>query len=271
MALPACWTGWAARGNRRKHRREPTRVSFYEVAVALLVPPIPLVLIALFGLALEHRYHRTGRLFAWFGVVGLLVMALPMTSGLLLDRLERNLPLSPPTDEPPQAIVILGGDIMHGPGHPPITHIGLLSLERVRAGATLYRRTQLPILVTGGKLHASETPIAELMADSLEHDFHVPVRWVEAESRDTWQNGRLSAAILRTQGIRSVYLVTQPWHMRRAALAFTDAGLTVTAAPTPLDRSPQLSLKDFVPVAGSWQTTYFAMHEWIGWAWYSVR
>ena len=68
-----------------------------------------------------------------------------------------------------------------------------------------------------------------------------------------------------------MYLVTQPWPMRRALLAFTDAGLTVTAAPTPLDRSPGLSLDGFVPVTGGWQTSYFAIHEWTGWAWYSMR
>jgi uncharacterized SAM-binding protein YcdF (DUF218 family) len=44
-----------------------------------------------------------------------------------------------------------------------------------------------------------------LMADSLVHDFQVPAQWVERESRDTWENARLSAAILHQQGITSVY------------------------------------------------------------------
>ena len=102
----------------------------------------------------------------------------------------------------------------------------------MRAGALLHRRTGLPILVTGGTLRTSEPPVAALMADSLVHDFQVPARWVERESRDTWENARLSAAILHEQGITSVYVVTQAWHMRRAIVAFADTGITVTAAPT---------------------------------------
>ena len=40
------------------------------------------------------------------------------------------------------------------------------------------------------------------MRDSLTQDFQVPVRWVEDRSRDTWQNARDSAAILRANGHR---------------------------------------------------------------------
>ena len=59
----------------------------------------------------------------------------------------------------------------------------------------------MPILVTGGALHEAEPPIATVMADSLVHDFQVPVQWIETASRDTWENAHLSAAILREQGI----------------------------------------------------------------------
>ena len=205
---------------------------FKTAAIALLVPPVSLVFVALIGLLIERRHRPIGRFLAWFGVLGLLVLALPAVSGLLLTSLERNLPLTPPPDQPPQAIVVLGGDVQRGGGSTPLAHLGPLSLERVRAGALLHRRTGLPILVSGGTLRTSEPPVAVLMADSLVHDFQVPAQWVERESRDTWENARLSAAILHQQGITSVYVVTQAWHMRRAIVAFADTGITVTAAPT---------------------------------------
>ena len=244
---------------------------FKAVAIALLVPPVSLVFVALIGLPIERRHRPIGRFLAWFGVLGLLVLALPAVSGLLLTSLERNLPLTPPPDQPPQAIVILGGDVQRGGGPTPLVHLGPLSLERVRAGALLHRRTGLPILVTGGTLRTSEPPVAVLMADSLVHDFQVPAQWVERESRDTWENARMSAAILREQGITSVYVVTQAWHMRRAIVAFADTGITVTAAPTQFDRVPMSDAGDFVPGVGGWRDSYYALHEWIGWVWYLVR
>ena len=244
---------------------------FKDVASTLLVPPVSLIFVALIGLAIEWRYRRVGRLLAWFGVLGLLLLAMPVAGGGLLAVLERGLPLAPPPDQPPQAIVVLGGDTVRGFSQAPIVHLGPLSMERVRAGALLYRRTGLPVLVTGGKLHLSEPPVAAIMADSLVHDFQVPVQWVERESLDTWGNAHLSAVLLREHGITSVYVVTQAWHMRRAIAAFADVGITVTAAPTSIDRPPTPLAADFVPVVSGWLKSWYALHEWIGLAWYSVR
>jgi uncharacterized SAM-binding protein YcdF (DUF218 family) len=247
-------------------------VVWKEVAIALLVPPTSLLFLALFGLLIAGRYRRTGFLLAWLGVIGLLVLGIPVTSATLLKALEENLPLTPPADQPPQAIVILGGDVSRtGDESRPLLRLGPLSLERVLAGAQLARRTHLPILVTGGKLRPSDQPIAGLMADSLEHDFLVPAKWVEPASLDTWENAHFSAPILREQGIRSVYVVTDAWHMRRAIESFRGTGITVTAAPTYIDRIPASVTSDFVPNVGAWRTSYFALHEWIGWVWYLLR
>ena len=70
-------------------------------AIALLLPPVSLVFVALIGLWIERRHRPIGRFLAWFGVLALLVLALPAVSGLLLTSLERNLPLTPPPDRPP--------------------------------------------------------------------------------------------------------------------------------------------------------------------------
>jgi len=105
----------------------------------------------------------------------------------------------------------------------------------------------------------------------LQQDYQVPVRWIERGSRDTWENARMSAAVLRDQDIHSAYLVTDAWHMRRAILAFRGTGITVTAAPTYFDRAPGIFATDFVPSVGGWTATYRALHEWIGYAWYEMR
>jgi uncharacterized SAM-binding protein YcdF (DUF218 family) len=239
------------------------------IAVALLVPPISLLIVTLLGLLALKRYRRAGVVVAWLGGLSLLALSLPVVAGSLLVTLEQDLPLTPDPDRPPQAIVILGGDIQRtrdGAMYP-----GPLSFVRVRTGALLARQTGLPVLITGGKLRPSDTPIAPLMADSLRQDFGVPARWVEQDSLDTWENAHFSAPILRQNGIHSIYLVTNPWHMRRALLAFASTGIAVTAAPTHLDRAPPDHVLDFVPEVEAWQTSYFAFHEWIGCAWYALR
>jgi uncharacterized SAM-binding protein YcdF (DUF218 family) len=240
-------------------------------ATALLVPPISLLLIAMVGTLIDRRHRRIGKSLAWAGLVCLLFLAMPVAGGSLMIALERNLPLSPPPDSPPQAIVILGGDVVRGGTNAVVLDLGPISLERLQVGAALARRTGLPILVSGGSLREGDAPLATLMADSLVQDFQVPVRWIEARSLDTWENAHMSAHILHEQGIRSIYVVTQAWHMRRAIMAFADTGITVTAAPPRLDRLLVPLAANFVPVVAGWQESYYALHEWIGCVYYALR
>jgi uncharacterized SAM-binding protein YcdF (DUF218 family) len=249
------------------------RVPVKTMATALLVPPVSLLLVAVIGLLIEHRSrgHRSrglGRRLTWCAAIGLIALAMPVVGSSLLVALETNLPLTPSPDAPPQAIVILGGNLTRSAR---ALHLGALSLERVRAGAALSRRTALPILVSGGLLREGDPPVSALMAASLIHDFHVPVRWIETASSDTWENAHMSAAILREEGIGSIYVVTHAWHLRRAIMAFTAAGMRVTAAPPWLDRLAISLADDFVPDPVGWQASYRAMHEWIGNAYYALR
>jgi uncharacterized SAM-binding protein YcdF (DUF218 family) len=189
---------------------------------------------------------------------------------LLIVALEQNLPTTPPPDAMPQAIVVLGGDLLRTEG-PPHSLPGFLTLDRLRQAAALYRQTGLPILVTGGTVQPDRPPVALIMADSLRNDFQVPVTWIEDASVDTWENAELTAHILKHPGIHSVYVVTQGWHMRRAMLAFHHAGLIATAVPTSIDTPFDPIPWDLPPRASAWQWSYYALHEWIGCAWYAIR
>ncbi len=101
----------------------------------------------------------------------------------------------------------------------------------MRLAARLAKESGLPILTSGG-LHFDQPPSeASIMAQSLQDDFAVAVRWQEGLSRTTWENATMSAAILQPQGIKRVVLVTQAWHMPRARWSFEQAGFTVVGAP----------------------------------------
>jgi uncharacterized SAM-binding protein YcdF (DUF218 family) len=204
------------------------------------------------------------------GLAGLTLFALPAVAVILIDALEQNLPIDPPANAKPEAIVILGGDLMRNAG-PPLGLPGYLTLDRLRAGVELARRTGLPILVTGGVIQDDRPAVATVMATSLREDFQLPAQWVENTSSDTWENASFSAAILEKQGIHRVYVVTQAWHMRRALLAFRHTGLIVTAAPSAMNPPLDLLPSDFLPHASAWGLSYYALHEWIGCAWYALR
>ena len=229
-----------------------------------MVPPPNLVLAGIAGLVLMRWRRRAGTIVVAVSLGLLLVLSLPIASQALIVSLEQGLPLEPPRNDPPQAIVILGAEMQHTLGPGPDVRVGPLTLQRLSAGAALERQTHLPILVSGGTLETGEPPIAELMADGLRNDFGVPVQWIEDRSRNTWENASDSAAILEPLGIRSVYVVTHAWHEHRAMIAFRRTELQATAAPVQLDAMSA----GVLPSARAWSYSYFALHEWIGLAWY---
>lgn len=246
-------------------------MSINTVFTALLLPPASLAIAVTLALLLVRG--PWGRRLALLCLFGLLLLSLPIVSMPLLASLDVP-PASPdgppPQAPPPQAIVVLGGDVDRVPD-PPGAVLGSLSLERVRAGAALQRRLGLPVLTSGGIVDDLPVTIGLLMAESMTGDFGVPVRWTEATSPTTWENAEYSAAMLRADGISRVYVVTHAWHMRRSLLAFRRAGLDAVPAPVRADPWPRLQPGDFLPRTSAWVNSFYAMHEWVGLAYYAVR
>lgn len=208
---------------------------FRYVIKNLLLPPG--IFLLLLGLAwwLRSRRPRLARLLFAIGFVGMLAMSLPIVVQWSARGLESIPPL--PQDQwadlarRADAIVVLGsGRERRDPTWGSDIPTGV-ALERMRFAARLSKASGLPILTTGG-LHYGEPPSeAAIMADSLRDDFGVDVRWQEAESRTTWENANLTAAILLPQGIERVVVVTQAWHMPRSVWSFEKAGFSVVPAP----------------------------------------
>jgi uncharacterized SAM-binding protein YcdF (DUF218 family) len=247
-------------------------MSLGALATAIIVPPVNLLTLGLAGAVACRRWPRLGRRVMAISLLGLLLFSLPLVSSPLIASLELGLPRAPP-DHPPAAIVILSGDAGYGSdeGLEKGSGIGALTLERMRAGAILQRQTGLPVLVSGGELEWQAEPIATLMARALDHEFGVPVRWIEPKSQDTWQNAEFSAPLLRAAGIDSIYLVSDAWHLRRAAVAFAHFGIATTPTPLRYHRWPRFRFDDFMPHASSFLYSYYALHEWIGCVYYALR
>ncbi len=215
-----------------------------------------------------HR-RRAGRVSLVVGLSGLAILSVPFVSGWLMASLESGL-TKPDELHPPAVIVVLSGDVVEQQ-LAGTYGVGRLTLERERTGARLARATLLPLLVSGGSIRPGMPSLATLMAASLREDFGLAPLWLEDQSQNTWENAVDTAALLRASHIDSVYLVTHAWHMRRALIAFRAAGLRATAAPVEAERSPTITLRMLVPNVSAWQQSYYALHEWIGCAWYSFR
>jgi uncharacterized SAM-binding protein YcdF (DUF218 family) len=147
-------------------------------------------------------------------------------------------------------------------------------LERLRYGAFLQRETGLPVYVTGGSPPEEYPPIGQLMARVLEREYGITPSEVEDRSRTTWENAAFSAPMLQRDGVDRVLLVTSAWHMPRAVEAFERVGLRVTPAPTYFihrEAGGDTRYGDWLPSAGAFAVSYFALHEYLGRAWYQVK
>ncbi|ATE61281.1 YdcF family protein [Thauera sinica] len=234
------------------------------VALVVLPPLMPLLLVAA-GLLLLRRRRRLGLGLAWLGVALQLLLVFPPAVGLLLAPLEAQPVLQPAAARGAQAIVILGaGKRDHAPEFGGET-VNRLALERLRYGARLARESGLPVLVSGGA-PTGEQPEAVLMRQSLIEDFGVTPRWVEAGSRDTRDNARLSALQLKEAGVHRVLLVTHAAHMPRARAEFAAQGLDVVPAPTAWlgSHESQDHRLALLPSQNTAYAGWYALHEWLG-------
>jgi len=103
---------------------------------------------------------------AWLGFTTLLVLSMPVISGLLVDSLNDSGPLDLADVRGAEAIVIPGGGTRRDALEYGGDTVGQLSLDRVRYGAVVAKRTGLPVLVSGGSPYGGRTE-AELMRQTL--------------------------------------------------------------------------------------------------------
>jgi uncharacterized SAM-binding protein YcdF (DUF218 family) len=230
---------------------------------ALALPPFSLIALALLGLWLSRKHARSGRAIAALALLALLALSLPPVSDALMRSLEIQPPISAQRLARAQAIVILGGGTYpDAPEYGGDTVSGA-SLERVRYGAFLQKRSKLPILVTGGAPYGGR-PEGELMKEAIEREFQGQVKWVEAASRDTAENALYSAAMLKPAGVSRIALVSNGWHLPRAIELFKRQGFEVLAAPTGFTTDSPSLFAQALPSAGALMDSSTALHEWLG-------
>ncbi|MDP1797387.1 MAG: YdcF family protein [Planctomycetaceae bacterium] len=201
--------------------------------------PFPLLVLGL-GISLfwywrRHPEQRRALRFPCLIYIALLLDCLPVTAWLTAGTLERWFPRVLHRPENVAAIVVLGGGIIPPvtPNEPTRPHIH--STQRALHAAELYHEgLPIPLIVSGGKPHASEP--GECVAVAMAHVLRqAGVREddlvVETVSRNTAENAIESARWLKERGIdKNVLLVTTATHLPRSEMMFRAQGIAVIPA-----------------------------------------
>lgn len=245
----------------------------YQLSYSALMPPMCFLIATPVGIVIGYWWRRTGFAVALLSSLLLFACCTPFVAERLLVAVERVAP--PPTSAQlatAQAIAVLSGDVYRGkPGGVP-DDIGLLTLDRLRIAAGLYRTRPLPVLVTGSVDGNDAESTAALMARAFEQDYGIKPDWLEERATNTFENGAYSAAIFKANNIVRVIVVTEAWHMPRALWSFAHAG--ITAIPTPVERvylTEGITWSDLEPDYSSFANSFYALHELLGLAGYRLR
>ena len=243
------------------------------VLKGLLLPPAGNLLLFALAWGLRRRRRPALALAALAGIT-LFAAASPWMATFLASGLETApaFPLDNPTTSPVEAIVIPGtGRYTSAPEYGGVDTVSPRTLERLRYAARVQRKTGWPIATVGGAPLDDETPEGALMAQALDQDFGVQVRWIEQASRNTAENARNARRLL---DVDTILLVAQAMDMPRARMMFESAGFTVVPGPVGfLNRAgpSEFNVFDYFPDAGALALSRIALHEYLGLVWYRLR
>jgi uncharacterized SAM-binding protein YcdF (DUF218 family) len=240
------------------------------ISYGFLTPPAVLILLSLAGALLALRWREFGVALVILFSAALYLLATPLVASSLLHEVELGIPESADLTTA-QAIVVLGAGVHLGNGASAPDTLGPLSLERVVYAADAYRRFQLPVAVSGGRVSPAQTAEAVLMQAALDRDFGVPVAWSDDQSHTTYENALYTARLVNPERIATVVVVTHAWHLPRALWAFERAGLHAVPWPVPRDFVRLRRIDDILPSIAALHDSAHALHEMIGTLYYRLR
>lgn len=256
--------------------------SWKPVLTALVLPPVPLLVLTLVGARTILGRRGLGWLLVLLSVLGLWFGA----CGAVGEWLQKSL-LSPPpalssgrvtelrlaAAKPGVAIVVLGGGREALAPEYGVASLSPLGLERLRYGLWLSRETGAPVMYSGGLGHGAQPGAteAEVAGAIAAREFVRPLRWTESRSRDTRENAQFSTAMLADQGVTQLVLVTHGWHMPRALRAFREAAdrngakWEVLPAPMGLSQRVERPTLRWMPSAEGYLLVRAVLREKMGW------
>lgn len=247
------------------------------VLAALLLPPVPLLVLMLIGARLILPRRGLGwslvllsTALLWFstcsGTAQLLSQFVLRPPAALTSERITELKMT----RTPTAIIVLGGGLEPFAPEYGVGNLYHVSLERLRYGVWLSRETGLPLGFSGGVGWSQPDAKAEaqIAAQIAAREFGRPLTFIEDDSRDTRENARRTIALLRPAGIRHIVLVTSGFHMPRALNAFKVAAagsdMRIEAAPMGLARNLEAPALRWLPSSNGMTDVRSILRELLG-------
>jgi len=251
--------------------------SWKPVLTALLLPPVPLLVLLLIGARLILPRRGLG----WFVIilsVALLWFSNCAGTAQVLSQFVLHPPAALSSDRIKElkaqskestAILVLGGGLEPYAPEYGVSNLNSYSLERLRYGLWLSRETGLPVGFSGGIGwgQVDGTPEARVASQVAAAEFGRPLKWIEENSRDTRENAARSVPLMRKTGIKHIVLVTHGWHMPRSMAAFEAAAggdMRIEAAPMGLAQRTALPALEWIPTSEGTQRVRAVLRELLG-------
>lgn len=205
-------------------------------------------------------------------VLALVLWAWPPFAWLVLLPFESRYEKKAPEDKDVEAIVVLSSAVF--PPYPPLptSILGSDTFERTAYAAWLHTHWRaVPVLATGGGSRGG-LAYAITMGEALEKE-GVPrdLVWLEGKSTSTYENAEFSVRILREKHIRKIALVTEAYHMVRAAACFRKLGIEVVPAACGFHIPLSFRSGDLAPTWEAIAWNEASLHEMVGLIWYRFK
>lgn len=244
-----------------------------EFIQTIILPPGIILILGFSGLLVMARSQLVGKALIYFSFISLWSLSTPIFADKLIAQLQSQYPAldlnTLPHSTSSSAIIVLGGGSNAAEEYEMKHSVSDITLSRLRYAVYLVNKTHLPIIVSGGNNKNPLFTEANLMQNVLQNDYKISVNYIENKSINTLEESKYLIPLLIQHKIKTVYLVTNAWHMPRSMQAFKQNDIDIIPAPM-----GSISLKhdqfilNYLPSLNALSTSALAIHEFIGMLWY---
>lgn len=239
----------------------------YQDLYTLLLPPsIFIISLALFSGWLYHRDKTGARILAAITIC-FYFLTIPLVSNYLIHSLESA--YQPPAHITGCDVIVMlgGGATLDTPNINGSGHLSGNSANRLLTTAILSKRTNLPVIISGGQVVADSGDEADI-AKRLLVQLGVADKMIipENKSANTIENAKYVKELLKSHHFHKPLLVTSAFHMPRAVQDFARQGIKVEPFPTDYlcDVHLSLHLSSFIPSYSALYGVGLSFKEYLG-------